>query len=323
MIKLDKLDKKLLMELDLDSRQPYSQLAKKLNTSQQVISYRTKKLVDSGVITSFVTTFSSISLGLNIIKIYIQYSGMTKKKEEEIYEFLSNHKSVNWISKVLGNYDLFVAIMVKDISLLGEFKAEFFQKFGKYIGYYTTSIIQRAYTFPRPYLSDKNQRAIKPALIHKELNLNLDRKERLLIKEISNNSRISVIELSKKLDLNVKTILKKISALNKSGVIQGYRINIDRGKIGQKYYKIFIKLKSYDPEDYKLVKTFCLGRKYLVHLIECVGEYEIELEMEISESERIEETIQEIRNNYSYVIARIESCEITNEMKLTWLPNGF
>ncbi|MBS3174887.1 hypothetical protein J4440_03335 [Candidatus Woesearchaeota archaeon] len=45
--------------------------------------------------------------------------------------------------------------------------------------------------------------------------------------------------------------------------------------------------------------------------------------MEMSESERIEETIQEIRNNYSYVIARIESCEITNEMKLTWLPNGF
>jgi len=323
MEKLDLLDQKLLIALDQDSRQTCSKLAKKLRTSQQVISYRIKKLVDSGVITSFITTFSSIPLGLTVVKIYIQYTGMTKETEDQIYHFLAHHKSVNWIAKTIGKYDLFTAVMIKNIYELGKFKTELFQKFGKYINSYTTSMIQKAYTFPRPFFSSKKQEMIKPALIHEEFKLKLDARDEILMKTMANDSRITVLDLAKKLNLNVKTIISKIKNLKKNGIIQSYRINVDRNKIGLRYYKIFIKLRSYDPKDYQKLRNYCLARKYLVHLIECIGEYELELEMEMPDSQRVEETIRDIRNGYSDIVANIESCEMTNEMKLTWLPQEF
>jgi Lrp/AsnC family transcriptional regulator, leucine-responsive regulatory protein len=323
MVKLDLLDQKLLIELDQDSRQTCSKLAKKLHTSQQVISYRIKKLVDSGIITSFITTFSSIPLGLTIIKIYIQYTGMTKETENEIYDFLSNHKSVNWIAKTLGKYDLFTAVMIKDISDLGKFKMELFQKFGKYINSYNTSMIQKAYTFPRSFFSSKKQEMIQPALIHKEFKLKLDKNDKVLMRYLADDSRISVLDLAKISNLNVKTVMSKIKNLKQKGIIQSYRINVDRNKIDLKYYKIFIKLRSYDPRDYNKLRNYCLSKKYLVHLIECIGEYELELEMEMPDSQRVEETIKDIRNRHSDVVANIESCEMTNEMKLTWLPQEF
>jgi Lrp/AsnC family transcriptional regulator, leucine-responsive regulatory protein len=323
MTKLDILDQKILVALDKNSRQSSSRLAKKLHTSQQVISYRMKKLIESGVISSFITTFSSISLGLSVVKIYIQYTGMTQKTENDIYDFLSHHKYVNWISKTIGKYDLFAAVMVKDIANLGEFKTELFQKFGKYINSYSTSIIQKAYTFPRSYIPPKKEEMIKPALIHKELKFKLDDKDKLLLKNLANDSRITVLELAKRLNLNIKTVMSKIKNLRKGGIIQSFRININRNKIGLKYYKVFIKLRSYDPIDYEKLKNYCLARKYLVHLIECIGEYELELEMEMVDSQRIEETIRDIRNKYSDIVANIESCEMTDEMKLTWLPQEF
>jgi DNA-binding Lrp family transcriptional regulator len=320
---LDLLDRKLLVALDRDSRQSSSKLAKRLHTSQQVISYRLKKLVDTGIITSFGTTFSSIALGLSVIKIYIQFTGMTKETESNIYDFLSHHKYVNWIAKTIGKYDLFTAVMVKDISDLGEFKTELFQKFGKYINSYTTSIIQKAYTFPRSYSSDEKQEIIKPAMIHQESKLILDAKDKSLMKALANDSRITVLELARKLKINIKTVISKIKNMRKTGIIQSFRININRSKVGLKYYKIFVKLRSYNPNDYRKLRNYCLARKYLVHLIECIGEYELELEMEIIDSQRIEDTIRDIRNKYSDIVASIESCEITDEMKLTWLPGDF
>ena len=68
MFKLDKVDQKLIVELDKNSRQSASTLAKKLNTSQQVVSYRMKRLVQEGIITSFVSAISSVSLGLTVVK---------------------------------------------------------------------------------------------------------------------------------------------------------------------------------------------------------------------------------------------------------------
>lgn len=323
MVKISVLDAKLLDLLDNNSRENYSKLAKELKTSQQVISYRIKRLVDTGVITSFITTFATIPLGLNVVKIYLQYSGMTSEREIELQNYLLDHKYVNWVATATGKYDLFVAVMVKDLAELGKFKTGLFEKFGKNINKYTISIIQKAYTFPRSYFGNETKTFHRPALIHKEFNQKLDKNDKEIIRILANDSRIAVVDLSKRLGLNVKTVISKIKGLEKNGIIQSYRINLDREKVGLTYYKVFIKILSYNPKDFETLKNFCLAQRYLVHLIECIGEYELELEMEMPNSEKIEKVIKEIRNTHPDIVATIESCEMTEELKLQWIPNGF
>ena len=43
MVELDLKDKKILFELDFDARQSYSEIAKKVRLSKQVVEYRIKK----------------------------------------------------------------------------------------------------------------------------------------------------------------------------------------------------------------------------------------------------------------------------------------
>lgn len=66
-IKLDKKDRKILYQLDIDGRQTLSQLGKKISLSKQVVDYRLKNLVKTSVISEFYTVINFSKLG------YTQY----------------------------------------------------------------------------------------------------------------------------------------------------------------------------------------------------------------------------------------------------------
>lgn len=57
MSNLDKTDLKLLQVLEEDARQTLSQIAKKLKTSQQVVSYRLKSLEKRGIVGGYYRGF--------------------------------------------------------------------------------------------------------------------------------------------------------------------------------------------------------------------------------------------------------------------------
>ena len=50
-INLDLKDRKILYELDSNSRQPLSQIAKKVGLSKEVVNYRIRRLEDQKIIT--------------------------------------------------------------------------------------------------------------------------------------------------------------------------------------------------------------------------------------------------------------------------------
>lgn len=323
-IMADIIDKKIIYELDNNSRQPLTKLAKKLRTSQQVISYRVNKLVQEGVITAFMTVLSTLSLGLPfIVKLYVQLTGISKETEEDIFLYLIHHKDVNWLCKTMGDFDLFTAVMVKDLDAFGKFKREFFGRYGVYINRYEISFLDKAYTLPRNYLLNKKPSITEPRLIHGQITKLVTEKDRKIIRYIVDNSRMGVVELAKLTQMNVKTIIAKIKEYENTGVIQGYRINLNRKKLNLHYYKVFIKIALFNQKEYKQLFSYLLNQDYLIHLIECIGNFELELEIEMPTPEQMQTLIKNIRNQFALLIDRITVTEIIEEMKLTWLPRSF
>ena len=100
--KLDIKDKKLLYELDLNSRQSFNQLAKKLKISTNSVIYRIKNLQKDGIIKEFPTIIDIGKLGFIGFRLYLKLQGITPKKEEEIINFLKNKEIVSWIVSIEG-----------------------------------------------------------------------------------------------------------------------------------------------------------------------------------------------------------------------------
>ena len=57
-MKLDLKDKKILYELDLNSRATLNEIAKKVGLSKQVVDYRLKNLIKNNVINRFYTAIN-------------------------------------------------------------------------------------------------------------------------------------------------------------------------------------------------------------------------------------------------------------------------
>ncbi len=71
MIKIDLKDRKILYQLDLNSRQSLTQIGKNVGLKKDVVSYRIKRLQDEGVIKNFWTVINTFKLGYNVFRIYI------------------------------------------------------------------------------------------------------------------------------------------------------------------------------------------------------------------------------------------------------------
>ncbi|MBU1703940.1 MAG: winged helix-turn-helix transcriptional regulator, partial [Nanoarchaeota archaeon] len=90
--RLDKIDAKILAELDKNSKIPFSSLAKKLKISREIVKYRIKKLVNQGIIRSFTTMINPAKLGYMIYKVYLKFQNLPN--ELKLIEYLLMHKNV-------------------------------------------------------------------------------------------------------------------------------------------------------------------------------------------------------------------------------------
>ena len=70
MEKLDLKDRKILYVLDLDSRQSFRSIGRKVGLSKDIVTNRVKKLQEKGIIKRFFTYYDILQLGLNFLRFY-------------------------------------------------------------------------------------------------------------------------------------------------------------------------------------------------------------------------------------------------------------
>ena len=69
--KIDLKDRKILYQLDLDSRQSFRSIGKKVGLSKDVVASRVKKLQELGIINRFYTEIDLFKLGYICFRYYL------------------------------------------------------------------------------------------------------------------------------------------------------------------------------------------------------------------------------------------------------------
>lgn len=155
--KLDAFDLKLISELESNARQSLSKIAKKLKTSQQVISYRMNSLEKRRVIGGYYSIINIANLGYTIYRTLIRLTNITDKKHKEIIEYLMKRGNVLWLVDCGGRGDLLVNFMAKNIVQYSELMRNFKNKFpGQVQNYDVLTIIEVIY-FGRDYFIKKTR----------------------------------------------------------------------------------------------------------------------------------------------------------------------
>ena len=132
MAKIDLKDRRILYQLDLDSRQSLTQIGKKVGLKKDVVSYRIKRMQEEGVIKNYYTVIDAYKLGYIVFRVYLVFQYVTQDVKNEIIEFLVKDKHTWVVGSIIGRYDLSVVLWIKDIHDFYHFWEQMLDKYGDY-----------------------------------------------------------------------------------------------------------------------------------------------------------------------------------------------
>lgn len=121
MLKTKDLEKKIILQLLEDGRQPLLQIAKNVGATRQTVAKKLEQLRSNGLISSFNPKLEPEKFGL-VIQAYIfmredPQSDLRKKNEEIIKSF----QEVSEFHRIFGKYDSVIKVLVKNNKELIDF----------------------------------------------------------------------------------------------------------------------------------------------------------------------------------------------------------
>lgn len=316
--KLDLKDRKILFELDLNSRQTASQIGKKVGLSKEVVNYRINNLIKNGFIKYFYTILNTLTLGYSHYKIYFKLQNVDPEKEKELLDYFTKNVNCIWLGTCRGNWDLGVSLLAKSPTHFGKLYQQIVNEYGDLFLEKNILLIEKAPTFNRAYLKEKTQ-PIELEYVEKEEKIELDETDKNILKNLSINARISFIDLMEKLGTTRDIITYRIKKLEKNGIIQGFRTSFDLKKLGYSYYKVLFTFKNLSEKREKELISYCKFNKNIVQYIKLIGNWDAEVEFEVENDTQLHNFLLEMRTKFSDIIRNTEQLLIY-EKKLNYYP---
>jgi len=141
----------------------------------------------------------------------------------------------------------------------------------------------------------------------------LDNTDKKLIKLMHKNSRISLVELSEKLNLSIDAIKNRIKKLDERKIVSIYKTKINYPKLGFDHYKILFFPKNYSNlKEIKLME-FLKQNKNCINIIRTIGPWKLEAEFLVKKTSEIEEIENNLYKNFQDEIRDLEISIIRNE----------
>ncbi|HII15709.1 MAG TPA: Lrp/AsnC family transcriptional regulator [Nanoarchaeota archaeon] len=318
-MKLNIKDRKILHALDLNSRASLNEIARKAGVSKQVADYRLKRLIRDKIIKQFYTAVNFSKLGYTQYKLYLKFQNAGIAKEHEIIDYWANCKNSAWVASCRGRWDIAVSILAKNIGELGKILDAFNSKYGLFILEKDILITQLSPVFTKAYLAENAEKS-KFSYGEKIGDYKLDAIDEGILKVLSSNARITILELMDKSGLTRDIIAYRLKKFAKEGIIRQYRILIDLQKIEHKLYKIMLRLHSLTAEKEKALMAYVAAHPNGVQYLKTAGSWDAELEFEVKDEDEIYALLLEIRAKFSDVIRDCETLLIPEEHKLNYFP---
>jgi len=319
---IDEKDKKILYYLDEDAFQPFSAIAKKTRLSKQVVAYRIEELKRKGILIKTCAIVNLAKLGYEFFKFYIKYEAITKEKETEVLRKLDAHPRVGYMCVCDGRFDLFIGVWATDIHDLYSISKEIFNRYKTNFKEIVVSAVEVAFNSKRGYLINLETKGEEPLFGGKVGKIELDNTDKSIIRLLTEDARIKYVDIAQKTGITPAAVAYRIKNMKKNGIIEGARIVLDKSKIGYLTFKVLIKTGPVDEKDVGRFIKYASEDKNIVDIDLTLGDWDIELDIEVENHEKFHQIMLELRTAFPNVIHSYDSLLVFREHTYDYFPIG-
>lgn len=314
--KIDLLDKKIINALNKKVRASYSEIARQIHSSKEVVNYRIKRLQELGIIKEFVTIFG---LGYWSYKVLIQFEKINNQEEKHIINYLSNNGNITWITSCSGNWDLVFVIMARDPIHFDTIFREIISRLGPFLQDYKMAVSTGSQTYGHTYLLGQVQES-RPIPRKISGQIPLDQKDKAIANLLRKNARIKLTEIAAKTGLGIDTIKYRIKKMEQEYTIKRYRLILDTSSLGYNHYEIFLRCVNLTDQIIAKFREYAKQNHQIEYFSKCVGNWDIEFTAHFRSSKQFREFMMEIKELFGEQIKNFESITLFETYNHVYQP---
>jgi len=301
--KLDEYDRRMLYELDIDSRMPLSRLAKKVRRSKQFVLYRQKRLEEAGVIQAYTAIVDMSRLGYFSFRLYFRFQHMTEKDVAAMVEEIKGLPNVWAVTFLQGKWDLAVFLGAK--SAVGVHRAwdAILEKYKRNIEAYNLAIYAPVYNFNRTFFLESG-RDVSERVYGGAEPVEIDRDCARVLEAYARDVRQPLSSIARKLSMPPEKVRRKIAELEKKGVICGYKLVFGMESLGCTTYRLDLKLTS--TEKNRQLHQYCRQHKDIFQVQQTIGHMDFETEVAVKGLPELLEIIEDMKRKYGDVVKNVD-----------------
>lgn len=316
---MDKIDKKILLELLKNSRIAYSKLGKKIRLSRENVHYRIQSLIKKGIINDFNTGINYKSLGFNHYAFFVQTENITEEIENDILNTLRKSKFFTWIGIQTGSWSIVVDLFVKNHEELQKVIDTFLDKYTDYISDYLLLQVLSSELYFSKLLNEKPNFSVK-----KPKKYALDEIDIYILESLNKDARKSYVDISKSLGLTPNTVKNRIKKLEDSSIILDYSISVNHKALEYEWYTLQIKMTKIGKEIENKMKQFFREEDKTIFYYQFIksGNHDFEIGVIVRNSDELRNYMNEIKRVFHGQIQIKNSSLILTEATSLKLPKA-
>lgn len=297
-------ERKIIFLMDQDSRITTKSLGSKIQISQQSANYNLHKLENSPEFIRYKTHIDSAKFGL--IKVIVFYNLLHLRKKDQIINALEKVDEITIIEECSQGFDLMVEFTTPNLSSFNKEHRKILHTFKNQLRQMEIYPIIVKHRYKRAYLTESQNTTDLITAGDRDL-IELNNKEKTILREFQKNARTSIITLSKILECDPKTVISIKKKLEKKKIIQRYGISINTPRMSIDRSHVLVNINSDESED---INKFIEKIKTNPNIIEAqkiLGNYEILLTIEKIDSKVA--VMNKLREHFEITDFKIIRCE--------------
>ncbi len=319
---MDKIDRRILLELDKNSRQPFTSIAKRLRLPKSVIAYRVRQMERNSVIQGYYAMIDTSKLGYFSFRAYLKLKEANSSEKEQIIRYFADSEMVWWVATTTFPYDLEVFFLSRTMHAFKKIWNDFLSKFKPKLAIKKLATYVELQHFTRDFLVHQNEMKNRDCIaMGSEQQVRLSNPELQVLKAISSDARAGTVVLGKKLHMSPITVKSIIRRLTHAEVIRGFRVLINYAIVGYEYYEVGMDIRDSDSMRGILNKIALFPETVYIH--QTIGGRDVEFSIQVAREKGIQELLDRVFGQYGDRISDYEYFKILENRKVGYMPAGW
>ena len=316
---LNPRERAVISRMQFASESSAAQVAGSVGSTAPAVAYDLRSLQDRGILKRR-AVINFYRLGYTNFVIFFCMESETNRQHEKVLKHLVAHPQVAWLGLLAGEYHYGLAFLAREASEVQQLLLDASERYDVSFAHKTIVPRLEITFYSRSYLQEKPGKRQEFTLKSVGPPLDCDEIDQKILGVLANGDYRSLRDVAQKLGLRSSRVERRVKLMQKKGVILSRMFGVNSDLLGMNSFRLLIRLHRLSAQSREAIRTFCRGCANVVLLMECLGEWDFEIDVEVANAREVGALTRQLYESCGPDLSRVQTLTELEDLKYSLYP---